>query len=32
MWIALVESMTVYSYARVVFTFEDGTKIEWRIK
>ena len=32
MWNALVESLTVYSYARLVFTFKDGTKVEWRIK
>ena len=32
MWNALVESLTVYSYARVVFTFKDGTKVEWKIK
>ena len=32
MWNALVESLTVYSYARVVFTFKDGTKVEWKIR
>ena len=28
MWNALIERLTVYSYARVVFTFKDGTKVE----
>ncbi len=32
LWNTMVESLTVYSYARVVFLFRDGTTIECGIR
>ena len=32
LWSTMVESLTVYSYARVVFLFRDGSTVTWRIK
>lgn len=32
MWNAVIESLTVYSKERLVFTFKSGTQVEWSIK
>ena len=32
LWNTMVESMTVYSLDKIVFQFNDGTKVTWRIK
>ena len=32
LWNTMLESMTVYSYDKVVFLFKDGSKVEWKIE
>ena len=32
LWNTMLDSMTVYSYDKVVFLFKDGSKVEWEIE
>lgn len=32
LWNTMLDSMTVYSYDKVVFLFKDGSKVEWKIE
>ena len=32
LWNIMLDSMTVYSYDRVVFVFKDGSEVEWKIE
>ncbi|MDD6526236.1 MAG: recombinase family protein, partial [Oscillospiraceae bacterium] len=32
LWNTMLDSMTVYSYEKVVFLFKDGSKVEWKIE
>lgn len=32
LWNTMLDSMTVYSYDKVMFLFKDGSKVEWKIE
>lgn len=32
LWNTMPDSMTVYSYDKVVFLFKDGSEVEWKIE